>query len=295
MLVDLVQVTTSDGLRLEGILELPAAHEANSPVDAWICLHGTGSNFYSATLLGALAPRLLNLGAAVLRVNTRGHDLVCHISSTSLGRRLYGAAFERVYDSQHDIAAWIDLLISRGFQRIGLLGHSLGAVKAVFTLAQNVPLPNVVGLVAISPPRLSHSHFLTSPRADEFRETFTKAEALVESGHPQELMEVRFPLPYLVSAGGYVDRYGREENYNVLRHVERVQLPTLFAYGTREMQSDVAFAGMPEALEGLRTVSNSLQVAVIDGADHNYSGVQDSLANRIDSWLLRGPLAPSNK
>jgi len=293
MLVDLVQVTTSDGLRLEGILESSDAHGSKPPVDAWLCLHGTGSNFYSATLLGMLAPRLLNLGAAVLRVNTRGHDLVCHIPSTSLGRRLYGAAFERVYESQNDLRAWVELLVARGFQRIGLLGHSLGAVKAVYTLAQNSALPNVVGMVAISPPRLSHSHFLRSPRGEEFRQTIETAENYVQLGRPQELMEVRFPLPYLVSAGSYVDRYGREENYNVLRLIGTVPLPSLFAYGTREMQSDAAFGGMPDALEVLRSPANSLQVAIIDGADHNYSGVQDALANRIDAWLLRGPLAHS--
>lgn len=293
MLVDLVQVTTSDGLRLDGILEGASAQESESPVDAWLCLHGTGSNFYSATLLGMLAPRLLSSGAAVLRVNTRGHDLVCHVPSTSLARRLYGAAFERVHEAQHDIKAWVDLLVARGFRRIGLLGHSLGAVKAVYTLAHDQQPANVVGLVAISPPRLSHSHFLSSPRREEFRETFEMAEKLVQAGRPQELMEVRFPLPYLVSAGAYLDRYGREENYNVLRHIGNVQVPTMFAYGTREMQSDAAFGGMPEALEELRSATNSLQVAVIDGADHNYSGVQDALANRIDSWLLRGPLAKS--
>jgi hypothetical protein len=77
MLVDLVQVATRDGLRLHGALELPPANEAvvasrSSPVDAWLCIHGTGSNFYSASTLAGLAPKLLAGGAAVLRANTRG-------------------------------------------------------------------------------------------------------------------------------------------------------------------------------------------------------------------------------
>ncbi len=128
---------------------------AHPPVDAWLCLHGTGSNFYAASTLAGLAPKLLAGGAAVLRGNTRGHDLVS-TGPTAAGRGLQGAAFERVDDAPLDLAAWIELLASRGYQRIGILGHSLGAVKAIFTLAQPEH-PQVAALVAVSPPHLSYA------------------------------------------------------------------------------------------------------------------------------------------
>jgi hypothetical protein len=108
MLVDLVQVTTSDGVRLHGALEL-AAGESGSPatnkpaIDVWLCLHGTGSNFYAASTLAGLAPKLLATGAAVLRVNTRGHDIICTGPSAG-GRWLQGAAFERVDEAPLDFS-----------------------------------------------------------------------------------------------------------------------------------------------------------------------------------------------
>ena len=49
---------------------------AATVVDAWLCIHGTGSNFYAASTLAGLAPKLLAGGSAVLRANTRGHDLL---------------------------------------------------------------------------------------------------------------------------------------------------------------------------------------------------------------------------
>ncbi|MEX0978251.1 MAG: hypothetical protein WDZ48_05340, partial [Pirellulales bacterium] len=104
MLVDLVQVTTSDGVRLHGALELPPADRAagsagQAPaVDVWLCIHGTGSNFYAASTLCGLAPKLLAGGAAVLRVNTRGHDIICTGPSVG-GHTHQGAAFERVDES----------------------------------------------------------------------------------------------------------------------------------------------------------------------------------------------------
>ncbi len=288
MLVDLVQVTTSDGVRLHGALEVPAGGESTesascaSPLDVWLCIHGTGSNFYSASTLGGLTPKLLAGGAAVLRANTRGHDIIC-TGPSAFGRSWQGAAFERVDASPLDLQAWLEFLAGRGFARIGLLGHSMGAIKAIFTLAAGRG-SRVAALVAISPPRLSHSFFCSTARAREFRQTFAAAEELERAGRGDELMYVTFPLPIYVSAAGYLDRYGPDEKYNVLSHLERVACPTLVTFGSSEVQHNEAFRGMPEAVEALAAPSNSLQVAVIAGADHIYTGCHDALAAVIAKW-----------
>jgi pimeloyl-ACP methyl ester carboxylesterase len=292
MLVDLVQVTARDGVRLHGMLETPAESGAAGAVDAWLCIHGTGSNFYSASTLGGLTPKLLAGGAAVLRGNTRGHDVIC-TGPSAAGRGFAGAAFERVDEAPLDLGAWLDFLGQRGYARVGLLGHSIGAIKAIFTLAADSP-PQVAALVAISPPRLSYSHYCQSERADEFRRAFDRASQLVRSGRGDELLLIDFPIAYYVSAAGYVDRYGPDEKYNVLGLLGRVTCPTLVTYGSVEMQSNVSFRGMSDEVEKLATAANSLQVAVIAGADHIYTGCHDALAARIARWLgrlARGPRA----
>jgi hypothetical protein len=291
MLVDLVQVETRDAMRLHGALELPAGRTAGSAsppaslIDAWLCIHGTGSNFYSASTLAGLTGKLLAAGAAVLRANTRGHDLVSTGPSAG-GRWVQGAAFERVDESPLDLRAWIDFLAGRGFRSIGLLGHSLGAIKSIFTLAA-AAAPQVAALVAISPPRLSYAWFCASARAEGFRQTFARAQELVGAGREDELLLVDFPLKYYVSAGGFVDRYGPEERYYVVRLLDRVRVPTLVTYGSSEVQGNLAFRGMPEDVEKTATAANLLQVAVIAGADHIYTGCHDALAGRILSWLGR--------
>src|SRR5437660_1984137 len=148
MLVDLVQTTTRDGVRLDGIYQA-----GQGAAEAFLCVHGTGGNFYSSTLFDALNEKLLSLGFGVLRVNTRGRDLMSAASTSRGGRRL-GAAYEVVDDCRHDLAAWIAWLKEKAGPRIGLLGHSLGAVKCLYALA-NDPDPAVVCAIAISPPRLS--------------------------------------------------------------------------------------------------------------------------------------------
>jgi len=286
MLVDLVQLAASDGVRLHGALEQrPADAAPASSVDAWLCLHGTGSNFYAASTLAGITPKLLADGAAVLRANTRGHDIVC-TGPSAVGRGFQGAAFERIDEAPLDLAAWIAWLTDRGYRRIGLLGHSLGAVKAIFTLAGQT-LEGVAALVAVSPPRLSYGYFCQTPRSEVFKETFDQAQQLVNAGRGDDLMLVRFPLTYYVSAAGFVDRYGPEERYNVLGLLAGVRVPTLVTYGSTEVQGDYAFRGMPEAVEALATEANRLQVAVLAGADHIYTACHDSLAARIGSWTRR--------
>ena len=102
-------------------------------------------------------------------------------------------------------------------------------------------------------------------------------------------MLVDFPLNYYVSAGGFVDRYGPEERYDVrAASWTACACPTLVTYGSSEVQGNLAFRGMPEAVEESATAANLLQVAVIAGADHIYTGCHDALA-RPDShrWLGR--------
>jgi pimeloyl-ACP methyl ester carboxylesterase len=285
MLVDLVHVTATDGVRLHGALEMPPTGSSPVAIDVWLCLHGTGSNFYAGAMLGGLTPKLLAAGSAVLRANTRGHDIVCTGPSTA-GHSLLGAAFERVSEATLDIAAWLKLLSERGYQRVGLLGHSLGAIKAIFALAAE-DAPQVAALVAASPPRLSFEHFSQSRRGPEFLKNFAEAEQLVALGKADELMLVQFPIAYYVTAAGFVDRYGPAERYNILRMLDRVTCPTLMTYGSSEVQAHDAFRGMPEAVEKCATEQNRLQTAVIAGADHQYTGCYDTLAARINKWAAR--------
>ena len=95
MLVHLVQVTTRDGVRLDGTYQEPSSPRGTFPVDAFCLVHGTGSNFYGSTLFDSFAERLLALGYGVLRVNTRGHDGIS-TAVTAHGGKRSGAAFEVV-------------------------------------------------------------------------------------------------------------------------------------------------------------------------------------------------------
>lgn len=251
MLVDLIHVTTEDGVRLDGALRTPTdGMEPKLGADAVLCLHGTGSNFYASNMMASLTTALVANGMAALPANTRGHD---GISSTNapVGRRLQGAAYEIIDACGHDVTAWLTLLRERGYQRLGILGHSLGAVKAIYSQVHR-PDANVAWIVAISPPRLSYSGFLEDPRAEEFLRDYGRAHDLVRHGRSRELIEILFPLAYAISAEGYLDKYGPEERYDILKLIPRVTCPMVMTYGTAELPTSAAFAACRTPLRNCR-------------------------------------------
>lgn len=290
MLVDLVQVIARDGVRLDGTLQAPSAEvRGKFPADVFLLVHGTGGSFYSSSLFDSLAERFLEHGSAVMRINTRGHDLMSTAATTEGGRR-QGAAYEVVDDCRHDLAAWIEWLGTRGYSNIGLVGHSLGAVKSIYALARESHAA-VAFLVALSPPRLSYSHFCASAEGLEFQETYGRAEQHVRAGQPATLMEVKTPLSFVVTAAGYVEKYGPDERYNFLKFVDRIPCPTLITFGGIELESNMAFCGLPDLLAPIAAAHGRMQVDVVPEGDHFYTRVRAELVRRAAAWLDSIPRA----
>jgi pimeloyl-ACP methyl ester carboxylesterase len=279
MLVDLIHVTTRDGVRLDGIHQPPSTPNSG-PLDAVVCVHGTGSNFYASTLFDVVAADLLERNVSVVRVNTRGHDLMS-TAATARGVRRLGAAYEILDDCRHDLAAWVGWAKEHCGPRVGLIGHSSGAVKCLYAQAHETDAA-VTHLVAVSPPRLSHAHFAAGENSREFLETYHRAKALVEAGEPDALLDVRLPLPFVITAAGYVEKYGPDERYNFLNFLDRVRCKTLLTLGEIELSHHPAFRGTAEAVA---QAAPNVDVAVVAGADHFYTGAREALLQRLREWL----------
>jgi pimeloyl-ACP methyl ester carboxylesterase len=295
--MEVIEFTASDGVSLHGWLQNPAPGSSQLVIDAVVYLHGAGGNFYGSSLLRGFAPAVLASGVAVLSINTRGHDLAANLKTLHGGRR-GGAAFEVVDECRHDVHGAVDWLTAQGLQHIALVGHSLGAIKAVYSQVF-APHSAVKFVVALSPPRLSYATFSAGPRRDEFRELIARAESHVAAGRPQELLEVTLPLPLLISAAAYLDKYGPDERYNIVNMAMQTSCPTLFTFGAQELASgNAAFTGLDVAIRNLAATSPSpMDVEIISGADHFYTGCVPRLVHALLGWprwhckSSRGPAA----
>jgi len=287
--VEFVRVQTSDGVNLSGVLRQPPASAPASsslPIDVVILHHGVGGNFYNPGFIDVMAEQFLTRGCAVLRVNNRGHDLAYN---SPIGR--LGAAFESVDDCRFDWAAWTDLAEARGFQQIGLWGHSLGAVKTIYALAAQHD-PRIVRAIASSPPRFSYRSFLAQPGASTFEEYFERAKRLVAEGNPDSLFTADAPTNLLMTARIYVDKYGPDERYDVVKHLPNVRTPVLVTIGGEEgvhpdRPDRFGFGGLAETVTTMAQELPNLSFELIPGADHQYTNRTDQLWAAAERWLTR--------
>ena len=137
-------------------------------------LHGLGGNFYGSSLNLRLADALRDMGMAVAIVNTRGHDGIS-MNPVSGRAATIGAAYEIVDDCRQDVAGWIGWLGERGYSQIALVGHSLGAIKALYAQA-HLRHEMIRTMVGLSATRLCHERFLESERAEDFQKWFGLAK-----------------------------------------------------------------------------------------------------------------------
>ena len=280
---ELVQTTTSDSVRLHGML-LGNPREAS----AWILVHGVNSNFYSSSLLQTIASFLLERGHCVLMINTRGHD-IASFNTGPVPRRL-GSQFELVSSCEHDLNAWHALLIERGAQLVSVLGHSLGAIKSVYWAARTtLPLENII---AVSPPRLNTEHLLLDPaKGEQFQKHLGEAREWCDAGKPEHVMKVRFPLPMWICAATYLDKYGSRDKYDYLTFLNAIRSPTLWTFGQLEME--LGTSNFKDAAKNLTSAIASQgsnldvphAVSTIPHADHSYNDVRGLLMESISQWL----------
>lgn len=281
---ELVRVTTEDQLWLDGAWYRPVIPvPSTSPIDACLLVHGTGSNFYAPGVLEAFAHQAQSVGIGALRVNTRGHDGICSVPGARHAIR-GGATYERVADCVFDLHAWIEFLVSQGYSRLALVGHSMGGVKSAYTLAHRSHSA-VRALVMISSPRFNHDWFLSHPQADAFRDAFHRAQRAVEEGRPEDLIPMTQPMPFLATAAGILDKYGPADHYDWSRLLPHVACPVLYVLGTESPRQSIGFDGVPAVMSELCRQHLHMHLSLVEGANINYSGHHALPFERTWTWL----------
>ena len=147
MLVDLIRLTAADGVELDGAFFEPSPDaKPAGPIDAVLCIHGSGRAFYTAATAN-MANDLRNQGYAALTLNTRG---TTPFGWTGRPVSPRGNAYEILDTGRQDLRAGLDYLYGLGYQRIGILGHSMGAVKVAYYAAVEDD-PRVAAVIPVSP------------------------------------------------------------------------------------------------------------------------------------------------
>ncbi|HHJ14137.1 MAG TPA: alpha/beta fold hydrolase [Gammaproteobacteria bacterium] len=155
-------------------------------------------------------------------------------------------------------ASRIDAAVNRlhedGFKRIVLIGHSLGANMAAWYLGGTNKRPRVSGLVLVS----VYQYVPEKPAP-------ATAVPAADAGQPGQTQK----SPGTPAA--YAD---------VPRLLKKITLPVLDIYGSRDFEPVMRAAPARRA----RAAGGYRQVEV-EGADHFFTGMQDTLLRQVRGWL----------
>jgi len=282
VLVDLVEVTTTDGLSLGGAYMAATVADRPSPIECLCFLHGDGIHFYRPWYL-ELGARLAARGIAFLAANRRGHDLV---SRGIRGGALQGYAHESVDAARLDCAAWLAFLRRRGHHAVAVSGHSGGAVRAVYAQAKE-HFEGVSAVVSLSPGEYAHQGLV-----DTFGETFTqlyrRAQASVDEGQPDTYLRADIPFRSMWTAQAFVDTFHPDGRYSLTSHAADTGCPTLCVFGAEECAGPQLEPTAGLAMRRLKATDYAhLTVKVLEGANHTYAGREVAVFESIWGWLVR--------
>ncbi|MFQ5879993.1 MAG: alpha/beta hydrolase [Dehalococcoidia bacterium] len=238
-------------------------------------LHGNQMNFYVCAAR-FLPPYLTALGYAFLAFNRRGHDTV----STRDSREPEGGAFQTVTEGVEDNELAARFLTQRGFDAPIVIGHSNGGMLAGHFAAHH---PETKALILLSAhgggkqwaQRASSRGAFAADRLQELKQ---KAQELVASGRPRQLLLLT-GWWHVISAQTLLDYSANVPD--LLQDARSVQCPVLFIRGDKEPAENYPAEAFQEVCP------SPCEVVIVEDSDHFYTGAEERVANIVCNWLAK--------
>ncbi len=289
VMFELAQVETGDGVLLQGLISCRPGKKRL----ALIYIHGLGGDFYgSPAKANAFARECARMGYGFLSFNNRGSGILSGVKKRDHSRKGYryvnsGRCYERFADCALDISSIVGEARKRGFRKIALVGHSTGANKAVHYLSRS-PDPSVRCAVLSGP--LSDVPMIREDAGRDYGKLVSAAKKMVSRGRGEELMPQGTPLWPLSASrflslavpGSAEDVFQYHMKRPGFRAMKRIKVPTLALIGGEDEYSLMS----PDLiLESYRKANPRIETAIIEGAEHSFSGQEDLLAKVVCGWI----------
>jgi pimeloyl-ACP methyl ester carboxylesterase len=272
---ELVATQAEDGVPLEGVVIRPRSGEARALPIVWV--HGNTGRFYERHAL-AIGRDLAARGFAFVAGNNRGHDWGGVVTLPGGERKLIGAGWERFDEAPRDVAAWVDLAVGLGFERVVLVGHSRGSFKVTQYQAERQD-PRVAGLVIAS----------AATRAARLDPALVAlAETMVAEGRDQDLLPwgstavgatTASALSIATIARVNIDFFGF---HGPDPAIGRVGCPILALYGDEE--PEVGTAADLETIRRNASASPRVETRMV-GGNHVYRGHEAQVAGVLADFV----------
>lgn len=275
-LAELIGTKTEDGVLLNGLHYRP-----NVPSQT-VVIHipGGPGAFYGMQDMNPMAAALTANGYHFLSMNTRtagagGFATMAH------------AKFE---DYRHDVAAAVAYGRQQGLTEIVLLGHSLGAARVVYYLAQ-AREPGVRGIVlsgAITSPYLEAQMRWNAAQRAAFDKFVEEQRERVRAGRSNELASYEWGPGRNVelSAASWLSIFGppSDSNASTIKFADSITVPVLLVHGDKDT---TALPENARQVYAALTKAPSRELVWINGGTHLFPGEEAAFAQAVVDWLKR--------
>lgn len=276
-----VRFNAMDGIRLTGLLSRGRGRRRT----CILFVHGMMGSFASGV---ALALARYSDGADVFSVNTRGMGMVSGFSKASgskgrVKRYRIGTCLERFEDCVYDIGGAIRAARSLGYRNVVLCGHSTGCQKVAYYQYRKAD-SRVRALVLVAP---SDDYNIARKRLGmKFAAVGRRCRRMIKAGRGNGIMpdESGFSAQRLDSILNLGRAEARMFNYEGrLAEFASIKVPVLAIFGSLED----APRPVGECLELLRerAASARFKPVIVEGAGHNFEGMEKVLASTVCRWI----------
>ena len=288
-MLERVYFNTEDEIELVGLLERPT----NPTKRVVISVHGMQSNCLKRRE-DILSKEISNAGVAYFAFNNRGAELMTYTRKTT-GEKILngGSVYEDVLDGYYDIKGAINKMLELGYTDIYLQGHSLGCTKIVYTynkLKNENNVKNIKGIMLLSLVDIPDCQ--NYDLGDKYMKMMEYAENKEKEGKLNDLMPIEsFDHPICVRSYLRYFKYNKDidfarfwdKDYN-FKELNNIQIPLFLRWGNVH---DLVLQNLSNLIEILKSKiqNEKLDIGYIDGADHGYTGKEETLAKEIISFI----------
>jgi pimeloyl-ACP methyl ester carboxylesterase len=284
----LLYIRTADDLRLNGVHYIPQNGNKDLCV---LMIHGMSGNILENYFAHVLGEKLSENNFGYLYGHNRGYnhinDLVTSkvIPGKGYESKRMGAAYERFAESLFDVDSWIKEIVTLGYKRIVLAGHSLGCNKLIYYFYKRNP-KNISGVILLSPPEPEYN--------PNHKKLLEEAKENIKNGSPRKILSEMVWDWYNLSSQTYAEQTetgGPGDNIPIRRNPERFEqlealsVPTLCVIGE---QDDIVIRSLDEDMDLIEKKAinvKSFTKKFIKGASHTYDAVEENLADEILKWI----------
>ena len=292
-----VYFEATDKVNLNGILY----HNDTETNEIVISIHGMETNCIKRRE-DIIAEELESVEIDYLTFNNRGHDLMTYARRVVDGKKekfITGTAYEEISESYEDIKGAIEYVISLGYEKIWLLGHSLGSTKVVYTYnkmkikQETELLSHIQGILLLSLIDLQTAQKIYLK--ERYESVLEYAETLEKENREMELMpQGSFIHP--ISAKTYLRYFKNNEDINIARYsdirytypeLNVIEKPLFMRWGN-DRELILQKADELCTIVANKVISSKIvDINYIDGADHSYTNREKELAQEISNFIIK--------